>query len=94
MAGTPARWDLEVDLVCVGSGLGGVGAAIAAHDLGRTVVFGHTPGRSVLVDLPYKIGIDTGCVYGGMLTALELPACVLHSVRRGAPTVERSPLPA
>jgi serine/threonine protein phosphatase 1 len=64
------------------------------HDLGRTVVFGHTPGRSVLVDLPYKIGIDTGCVYGGMLTALELPTCVLHSVRRGAPTVERFPLPA
>jgi len=64
------------------------------HDLGQTVVFGHTPSRSVYVDLPYKIGIDTGCVYGGRLTALELPSRALHSVRRGAPTVERSELPA
>jgi serine/threonine protein phosphatase 1 len=64
------------------------------HALGRTVIFGHTPGRTVLVDLPYKIGIDTGCVYGGMLTALELSSCTLHSVRRGAATVGRYPLPA
>jgi 3-oxosteroid 1-dehydrogenase len=34
MAGKPAKWDLEVDLVCVGSGLGAVASAIAAHDLG------------------------------------------------------------
>ena len=33
--GTKAMdWDLEVDLVAVGSGLGGTCAAIAAHDLG------------------------------------------------------------
>src|SRR5262249_32108511 len=35
------------------------------HALPYTVVFGHTPQRQVLVDPPYKIGIDTGCVYGG-----------------------------
>src|SRR5690606_16424317 len=34
----PASWDLEVDLVCVGSGLGGISAAIAAHDRGLSVV--------------------------------------------------------
>ena len=34
MAGQPAKWDLEVDLVAIGSGLGGLSAAIAAHDLG------------------------------------------------------------
>jgi 3-oxosteroid 1-dehydrogenase len=44
MSGKPARWDLEVDLVCVGSGLGGLTAAIAAHDRGaRTVVLEKAP---------------------------------------------------
>jgi serine/threonine protein phosphatase 1 len=62
------------------------------HGLGRTVVFGHTPMREVLVDLPYKIGIDTGCVYGGMLSALELPALTIHAVRRGAGAPRKRPL--
>ena len=62
------------------------------HDLGKTVVFGHTPMREVLTDLPYKIGIDTGCVYGGMLTALELPGRTIHAVRRGAVSVTRRAL--
>jgi len=39
----------------------------------KTVVFGHTPFPEPL-DLPDRIGIDTGCVYGGKLTAVELPA--------------------
>jgi serine/threonine protein phosphatase 1 len=64
------------------------------HEFGKTVIFGHTPMREVLEDLPYKIGIDTGCVYGGMLTALELPNLVVHAVRRGAASVERRPLVA
>jgi len=34
----PENWDLEVDLVCVGSGLGGITAAIVAHDLGKKAV--------------------------------------------------------
>jgi 3-oxosteroid 1-dehydrogenase len=34
----PARWDLEADLVCVGSGGGGLAAAITAHDNGATAV--------------------------------------------------------
>lgn len=59
------------------------------HALPQTVIFGHTPLRRALVDLPYKIGIDTGCVYGGMLSALELPALRLHAVRREATAVER-----
>ena len=37
------------------------------HQLGATVVFGHTPMRAVMIDLPYKLGIDTGLVYGGKL---------------------------
>ena len=30
----PAKWDLEADVVSVGSGIGGLGAAITAHDHG------------------------------------------------------------
>ena len=41
------------------------------HQLGATVVFGHTPMRAVMVDLPYKLGIDTGLVYGGKLSCVE-----------------------
>jgi serine/threonine protein phosphatase 1 len=63
------------------------------HGLSQTVVFGHTPHRGVLVDLPYKIGIDTGCVYGGALSALELPARVLHQVRFGDRSVRQALLP-
>jgi hypothetical protein len=47
----------------------------------------------VLVDLPYKIGIDTGLVYGGVLTAIELPDRVLHQVAAGERQVRRRPLP-
>jgi 3-oxosteroid 1-dehydrogenase len=36
MAAMPARWDLEVDVVSIGSGLGGLSAAIVAHDLGSS----------------------------------------------------------
>src|SRR5262249_25458282 len=64
------------------------------HGMPETIVFGHTPGRQVLVDLPYKIGIDTGLVYGGALTALELPDRVLHQVAAGERQVRRGSLPA
>lgn len=45
------------------------------HSLGCTVVYGHTPTPDMQVrwNLPYAIGIDTGCVYGGPLTAIRLP---------------------
>ncbi len=47
-------WDLEVDLVCLGSGLGGVGSAIAAHDQGC---------QAVILDKAPKLG--GVCAYGG-----------------------------
>jgi serine/threonine protein phosphatase 1 len=54
----------------------------APHRLSATVVFGHTPMRAVMVDLPYKLGIDTGLVYGGKLTCVELNEGVLYQVHR------------
>ena len=50
----PAAWDLEVDVVAVGSGLGAIGAAIAAHDRGSRV--------AVLEKAPRLGGV---CGYGG-----------------------------
>ena len=57
------------------------------HDLPYTVVFGHTPQREVGFDLPYKIGIDTGLVYGGKLTCLEITEKKLFQIERGSQRV-------
>lgn len=59
-----------------------------AHQIGATVVFGHTPMRAVMVDLPYKLGIDTGLVYGGRLTCLEFSEGVAYQVARGSRQVK------
>ena len=61
-----------------------------ARVLGHTVLFGHTPMREVMVDLPYKIGIDTGLVYGGKLSCLELTEGTLYQVARGTRQVRAS----
>jgi serine/threonine protein phosphatase 1 len=47
------------------------------HDYGKLVIFGHTPFDMPFVT-PTRIGIDTGAVYGNLLTALELPARVFY----------------
>lgn len=54
------------------------------HSLPYTVIFGHTPQRTVLYDLPYKVGIDTGLVYGGQLTCLEWAEKKLYQVAKGS----------
>lgn len=59
------------------------------HLLPFTVVFGHTPQREVLWHLPYKIGIDTGCVYGRKLSCLDLVSAELHQIERGSHRVTR-----
>ncbi|HKV55838.1 MAG TPA: metallophosphoesterase family protein [Candidatus Binataceae bacterium] len=62
------------------------------HQIGQTVVFGHTPMRAVMVDLPYKLGIDTGLVYGGKLTCLEFNEGVAYQVGRGSRQVKAQAL--
>jgi serine/threonine protein phosphatase 1 len=47
----------------------------SSYDFGKTVVFGHTPiSYGDPLFLPGRIGIDTGAVYGGRLTCVELPS--------------------
>ncbi|HLW71990.1 MAG TPA: metallophosphoesterase family protein [Candidatus Binataceae bacterium] len=60
------------------------------HQLDATVVFGHTPMRTVMTDLPYKIGVDTGLVYGGSLSCVEFSEGVLYQVGRGSRAVKKS----
>ena len=52
------------------------------HNLGITIVYGHTPARDLEVrwNPPFSIGIDTGAVYGGKLTAIRLPDETLFQV--------------
>jgi serine/threonine protein phosphatase 1 len=42
------------------------------YNWGKRVIFGHTPFPAPLLE-ENKIGIDTGAVYGGRLTAMVLP---------------------
>ncbi|MEA3470949.1 MAG: metallophosphoesterase family protein [Thermodesulfobacteriota bacterium] len=51
----------------------------SSYDFGKTVVFGHTPILEPLIE-PNKIGIDTGAVYGGLLTCVELPSKKIYQV--------------
>jgi serine/threonine protein phosphatase 1 len=52
------------------------------HALGVTIVYGHTPNLDFQVrwNSPFGIGIDTGAVYGGRLTAIRLPDETLFQV--------------
>lgn len=62
----------------------------ASHSLPHTVLFGHTPQHTVYYDLPYKVGLDTGLVYGNMLTCLDVDEKVLYQIGRGNKRVNRT----
>ncbi|MBX7137892.1 MAG: serine/threonine protein phosphatase [Oligoflexia bacterium] len=63
------------------------------HRFERTVVFGHTPFKQVMFNLPYKIGIDTGLVYGNRLSCIEFPAREVLQVQRKKFKVESYKFP-
>ena len=62
----------------------------ASHRLPHTVLFGHTPQHTVFYDLPYKVGLDTGLVYGNMLTCLDVDEKVLYQIGLGKKRVNRT----
>jgi diadenosine tetraphosphatase ApaH/serine/threonine PP2A family protein phosphatase len=64
----------------------------SSHNLPYTVVFGHTPQPDVLFDLPYKIGLDTGLVYGNKLSCLEVEEKILYQLTRGKKNIQSSPV--
>jgi len=53
----------------------------SSYDFGKTVIYGHTP---ISLNKPVidrnKICIDTGAVYGGKLTCIELPEMKIYQV--------------
>lgn len=57
---------------------------LSPHALPYTVVFGHTPSREARVDLPYRLGLDTGLVYGNKLSCLDVDRRRLVQIARGA----------
>lgn len=64
------------------------------HRIPHTVVFGHTPQREVFWHLPFKIGLDTGCVYGNKLSALDFTSGTLLQVERASRRVRRQDVSA
>ena len=73
--GYPLRQQTENDLLWIRDAF-----LTATADWSKTVVFGHTPMRK-----PYfgsrRIGLDTGAVYGGKLTACDLYTRRIWQVR-------------
>jgi serine/threonine protein phosphatase 1 len=53
------------------------------HFSGKTAIVGHTPQLSGdVLDLGFVVGIDTNCVRGGWLTALDTQSCQIWQVDR------------
>jgi serine/threonine protein phosphatase 1 len=62
------------------------------HSFNKVVVYGHTPYPEVMRDLPYKIGIDTGLVFGNKLSCIELMEHRCIQVAKGSSQVISSEL--
>jgi serine/threonine protein phosphatase 1 len=62
----------------------------SSHPLPYTILFGHTPQPTVYYDVPYKVGFDTGLVYGNMLTCFDVDEKVMYQISRGKKRVNRT----
>jgi serine/threonine protein phosphatase 1 len=60
------------------------------HDFALTVVFGHTPHQELFLHLPFKIGVDTGLVFGNKLSCLEVRSGLTLQVERGSTEVRQN----
>lgn len=60
---------------------------LAPHPFAQTVVFGHTPLEEIYNQLPLKLGIDTGLVFGNKLTAVNLSEKRLIQVPRNSKNI-------
>ena len=62
------------------------------HCSGRTAVMGHTPQlEGHILDLGHLKCIDTGCAYGGWLTALDVDTGQLWQVNEAGDVIRTSP---
>jgi serine/threonine protein phosphatase 1 len=52
------------------------------HNFKKTVIFAHTPHQEIFAHLPYKIGLDTGLVFGNKLTCMELYSGKVAQIKR------------
>ena len=80
----PDRWDMEADVVSIGSGIGGLSAAITAHDHGLEAVVLERSGqvRIGLVDLPLEKQIETEVVMRHRCIGVETDRFCVLGVRR------------
>ncbi len=65
---------------------------LVEHPFPCTVLYGHTPQRKPLIHLPFKVGLDTGLVYGNRLSCLELRERELIQIERRGRRVHRQSL--
>lgn len=75
--GIPLNLQTEEDLLWIRDSF-----YFSEEEFSKIVVFGHTPFPVPLV-LKDRIGIDTGCVYGGYLTSVELPEIKFYQIPCG-----------
>jgi serine/threonine protein phosphatase 1 len=62
------------------------------HPWPYTIVFGHTPFKDVNIEMPYKIGIDTGLVYGNLLSCMELQEGIIFQIKLGSEKLKQRKL--
>lgn len=62
------------------------------HKFEKLIVFGHTPYHEVMSHPGYKLGIDTGLVYGNKLSCVELTTKTLYQIAKGRSAVSEKEL--